>query len=359
VSERAGPKIVWFADLRIADRSSVGGKGANLGELTRAGIAVPPGFVVTAAAFEAFLAAFDPDQRVRRRVASLCGADPVAIEATCRAIRADIEKASLPEALAAEIAASYNALGGADAARPVAVRSSGTSEDHDDASFAGLQDTYLWIKGADAVADAVKRCWASLYSVESVTYRRHRAMAEDDVAMAVVVQDMVEARCAGVMFTRGPLTGDKSVITIEAAWGLGSALVGGLVTPDTFVVNKITGEITRRAISRKLARHVPDFAKGCVIETEVPPDQQAIACVSDAEIAALAGIAKTIERHYGQAQDIEWAIDQHAGAGAPAIMLLQARPETVWNKRDREKKPVADAKASPLSHVLRALTKRE
>ena len=132
------------------------------------------------------------------------------------------------------------------------MRSSATSEDSAGASFAGLQDSYLWVTGADAVADHVRRCWASLYSVASVTYRRHQGVPEDTLAMGVVVQVMVDARCAGVLFTRSPVTGDTSVIVVEASWGLGSAVVSGEVTPDTYVVSKVTGEIVKRSVASKL-----------------------------------------------------------------------------------------------------------
>jgi pyruvate,water dikinase len=345
--------IAWFADIGLADRLRVGGKGASLGEIIRAGGAAPPGFVVATGAFERFLHAFDPAGETRRRIAAIDPSDHASLATVCADVRSAILDARLPDDLVGDITEAYRALGdGADA--PVAVRSSATSEDSADASFAGLQDTFLWIVGADGVVDAVKRCWASLYSVESVGYRLRLKLPEDDVAMAVVVQRMVDARCAGVMFTRSPLTGDKSVIVIEGAWGLGSAVVGGEVTPDRFVVNKITGEIKQRTVSRKALQHVPDAARGAVAALDVPQERQSVACLSDVEIALLAATGRMIEKHYGCPQDIEWAFDQ----SADAPWLLQARPETVWSAREREKKAIVEAKANPMAHVLSALANR-
>ncbi|TLY90178.1 MAG: phosphoenolpyruvate synthase, partial [Gammaproteobacteria bacterium] len=228
---------------------------------------------------------------------------------------------------------------------PVAVRSSATCEDALDASFAGLQDTYLWIRGAAQVPERVRSCWASLYSVPSISYRLKHGFPEERVAMAVVVQIMVDAGTAGVMFTRSPTTGDRSVVTIEGAWGLGSAVVGGEVTPDRWVLGKITGEISVREISDKLIQHVP-AANGGVEAVAVSDERRRAACLSDAQLQELSTIARQVERHYGRAQDIEWAIDRHSGA----ILLLQSRPETVWSARDAA--PIAKPQQDPLMHVM-------
>lgn len=355
--EPTNPPISWFAEVGINDRPTVGGKGASLGELVRAGAAVPPGFVVTTTGFEMALRTFDTDGRVRRRIEALAGADITTIEHACRMIREEFEQAPLTDELHAQISMAYRKLCGDGESRPVAVRSSATSEDHAEASFAGLQDTFLWIKGVDDVISAVRRCWSSLYGVESVTYRLRLNMPEDEVAMAVVVQDMVDARTAGVMFTRSPTTGDKSVVVMEAAWGLGSAVVSGEVTPDKFVVNKITGEISRRDISRKTVQHIPDATQGRVVEVPVPDELQTLSCVSDDEICALVKMAKVIEQHYGYPQDIEWAIDRRDDC-EHRILLLQSRPETVWSNRSQTQKSSDDVDKNPLAHVLRALSNR-
>jgi pyruvate,water dikinase len=342
---RQGRHISWFKDIGLDDRPAVGGKGGSLGELTRAGIDVPPGFVVRTEAFEHFIAALETRAPLRARVEGLASDDLDAIAAVARELRARIEAAALPEDLQQEILAAHALLGSAGPAPIVAVRSSATTEDAADASFAGLQDTYLWVMQADDVLHKIRSCWASLYSVESVSYRRRKGMPESTVAMAVVVQTMVDARTAGVMFTRSPTTGDRSVITIEGAWGLGSAVVGGEVTPDRWVVGKITGEIPVRDISDKAIRHAP-ASTGGVVDVAVDEDQRRAPCVSDEELQALRAIGRKVERHYGRPQDIEWAIDRHTNR----ILLLQSRPETVWS--NKEATPVATRAADPLQHVM-------
>jgi pyruvate,water dikinase len=236
------------------------------------------------------------------------------------------------------------------------VRSSATSEDSAEASFAGLQDTYLWVRGAESVVHHVRRCWASLYSVESVSYRLRRAIPETDLAMAVVVQQMVGARSSGVMFTRSPLTGDRSVIAIDASWGLGSAVVSGDVTPDSFVVSKVTGEISRRTVSTKHRWHQPDPGGSGVVESDVPANLRDVPSISDEEIAELVAIARQVEAHYGCPQDIEWAVSRTAPPGQN-IVLLQSRPETVWAEKDAAAtgKKVAAPTARPFDHVFTLL----
>ena len=337
--------ISWFAEITLHDRPRVGGKGGSLGELARAGVAVPPGFVVCTAAFDRFLGALEKEEPIRRRVESLDEHDLNAIADVSKRVRARIESKPLPEEVRANLLTAHVELCGGALDSPVAVRSSATSEDAEDASFAGLQDTYLWLAGAEATLHSVRSCWASLYSVPSIAYRRKHRLPEAGVAMAVVVQRMVNARAAGVMFTRSPLTGDRSVITIEGAWGLGSAVVSGEVTPDRFVIAKITSEISVRKISEKHIQHVPAPGGG-VRESEVPHELRAAPCLRDDEIVALKDIGRGVERIYGRPQDIEWAVD-HAGE----IFLLQSRPETVWSAK--EQTPVARPAENPLQHVMR------
>src|SRR3954469_21845745 len=279
--------VLRFADVGLGDVAAVGGKGASLGELLRAGIRVPHGFVVTTAAFRQAIEHLDAEGDIVRRIAALDPADPASLAGTTAEIRAIVESAPLPADVAAAVTASYAALCAESGEHdlPVAVRSSATSEDSADASFAGLQDTYLWVRGAGEVLEQVRRCWASLYSVESVTYRLRRDIPEDDLAMAVVVQRMVDSRSSGVMFTRSPLTGDRSVVCVDASWGLGSAVVSGDVTPDSFVVSKVTGEIAKRHIATKCTWHRPDSAGSGVIERDVPGELQDIPAISAEELA--------------------------------------------------------------------------
>ena len=339
------PHISWFRDIGLEDRPHVGGKGGSLGELLRAGIAVPPGFVLRTKAFEHFIAALERRAPLRARIESLASDDLDAITAVSRELRARVEAEALPEDLQREILEAHAALGEAGRTPIVAIRSSATTEDAADASFAGLQDTFLWVMQPDDVLRRIRSCWASLYSVESVSYRRRQGFPESAVAMAVVVQTMVDARTAGVMFTRSPTTGDRSVITIEGAWGLGSAVVGGEVTPDRWVVGKITGEIPVRDISDKAIRHAP-APTGGVIDVAVGEAERREPCLSDEELLALRAIGRKVERHYGRAQDIEWAIDRHTND----ILLLQSRPETVWS--NKEAAPAATAAVDPLVHVM-------
>jgi len=312
-----------------------GGKGASLGELIRAGIRVPPGFAITVDAFALAMAAADPAGQLRARIGALAPDDLPAIATVSESFRRVITAAPVPAGVVAAVREAYRALG-ADAAiedNGVAVRSSATMEDSTAASFAGLQDTYLGVRGAADVLDAVRRCWASLYNDESVAYRRRIGLAEESLSMAVVVQVMVAPRAAGVMFTRSPASGDRSVVAIEGVPGLGDALVAGEVTPDSFVISKVTGEITSRRVA-------------------------AAPCLADDEIRALAAVGALAESHYGRPQDIEWAVLDGDGDPAERIAVLQSRPETAWAARDAaESGPVAAPRPRAADHVLALFAK--
>jgi pyruvate, water dikinase len=341
---RSTANISWFADISLAARGAVGGKGGSLGELTHINIAVPPGFVVTTHGFERVLTELEKENPIRSRVEALSLQDLSGIRLLSEELRARVKSAPLLEDVRADVVAAHAELCGPDLSWPLAVRSSATSEDSEEASFAGLQDTYLWVKGAEAVLEYVRSCWASLYSVPSISYRLKEGTTEKGVGIAVVVQKMVDARSAGVMFTRSPLTGDRSVITIESSWGLGSAVVGGEVTPDRFVIGKITGQISVRDISDKRIQDVPAESGG-IKRVETPEELRRVPSISDDELKALAEIARKVEHHYGRPQDIEWAIDRSG-----EILLLQSRPETVWS--DKDKIPVAKPRQNPLEHVM-------
>jgi pyruvate,water dikinase len=339
-----------LTEIGIGDRPAVGGKGASLGELTKAGIRVPPGFVVTTAAFERFIADIDPEGSIRRAIEGLAADDLLAMSKIAEGVRERIVSGSLPDDLKEAIRKGYAELcsGTADD-QPVAVRSSATSEDSSEASFAGLQDTYLWIRGGEDVLRAVRDCWASLYSAESVSYRLRFKLPEEGLAMGVVVQQMVNSRCSGVMFTRSPLTGDRSAIVIETSWGLGSAVVSGVVTPDRYVMSKVTGEVVKRAVSHKTVQHVPDLVAGGVREVAVPDERRDEACITDEQLSELARIGKLVEAHYGSPQDIEWALAPDA-ACEERLYLLQSRPETIW--ANKEAKPAATPKPTAFAHIF-------
>jgi pyruvate,water dikinase len=345
--------VLGLADVGAADAAWAGGKAASLGELARAEIAVPRGYVITVAAFNLVMAALDPAGAIRGALGDVPADDRAAIARAAGGLRARITAAPLPPEVAAEITSAYRQLG----VTAVAVRSSATMEDSPEASFAGLQDSYLAVRGADAVLDRVRSCWASLYNDESVSYRRRQGMGENGLAMGVVIQRMVSPRAAGVMFTRSPVTGDRSVVAIEGTWGLGSALVAGEVTPDSFTVSKVTGEITGRRVSAKLRAHF-FLPNGQGISAQpMPPALRRSPCLTDDEARALALVGRRVEEHYGVPQDIEWAL-LGDGPGDPAlhadsadrIVLLQSRPETVWAVRERT--PVATPKPRASDHVL-------
>ena len=358
-----------------AGAGTVGGKAASLGELARAGVAVPPGFAVTAGAFTAAMAAVDADGTLRAGIEALPAGDAAQIARAAARFRAVVAQAPLPSEVAAAVEAGYAALGGSasgDAAPDVAVRSSATVEDSAEASFAGLQDTYLGVSGAATVLGYVRRCWASMYNDESIAYRRRLGLSEAGVAMAVVVQRMVAPRAAGVMFTRSPVTGDRSVVAIEGTWGLGSALVSGDVTPDSWVISKVTGEITARRVSPKAKVHSYDPGGGAagpggqaevmgrVTVRDTPRELGEAPCLTDEEIRALAAVGRRVEVHFGAPQDIEWAVldapfapaagDSPVQDAESRVVLLQSRPETVWAARDA--RPAGAPRPRAADHVL-------
>lgn len=345
------PFVRWFASLGLADRATAGSKGASLGELYRAGARVPPGFVVTTAAFERMLSSLDPNGSIRARIARLNLNDVPGLKNACAEIRQRIESAPLPTELHATLIEAYRELNEREHDVPVAVRSSASSEDRPDATFAGLQETFLSVRGLEGVAHCVRSCWASLYSFESVAYRLRLKVREPHVGMAVIVQRMVNAHCSGSMFTRHPVTGDRSVIAIDAVWGLGSALANGEVAPDKFVVSKVAGDIVNRTVAEKVTQHLPDAIAGGVRREAVPEDLRNVQCLTDAQLNELAQIAKRVERHYGAAQEIEWAIAQ----GERGVYVLQsAADSTEGVNRDPTvaappKNPTSDPVVSLLS----------
>jgi len=336
--------VVWFREIGIHDRPVAGGKGASLGEMTGAGFPIPAGFVVSTAAFNQWLQELDKVYNIRSRITALDKDDLPAIQQCTAEIRAVLENEPLSAQLHDSIVGSYTELG---TSHPVAIRSSATSEDSSEASFAGLQDTYLWVLDEAGLINKIRSCWASLYSSESVSYRLRLHVPEAQLAMAVVVQRMVNSRCSGVMFTRSPTTGDRSVVTIEGSWGLGSAVVSGEVTPDRFVVNKVTREIRTRVVANKAIEHVPAEGGG-VLELEVSAERRAQCCLSDVQIHELVALGKKVEQHYGSPQDIEWAQDQDGN-----LLLLQSRPETVWAGKERV--IVAKPAARAFDHIFNVM----
>jgi pyruvate,water dikinase len=274
----------------------------------------------------------------------------LAPDASPEAARRLIENSHLSARLAEEVRAAYATLC-EDQALPVAIRSSATAEDLADASFAGQQETYLWVMGGPAVLEHVARCWASLFTPQAIAYRAHRRLPVLDLAMGVVVQRMVPAEAAGVMLTIDPVTGDRSQIAIEAAYGLGAAVVNGEVTPDRFSVDKVTLEIRSRAIARKSVAYRFDLAQQGIRLEAVADAEQTQACLSDDEVVQIAALGKRMERAMGAPQDIEWAV----GPGRE-VFLLQARPETVWSQRPRPS--IAAAGSTVMDRILESMRAR-
>jgi pyruvate,water dikinase len=332
------PYVVHFEEYTPELRLSVGGKNASLGEMTAAGLAVPPGFAVTTVAFTEHVA--DPD--MRREVGNLLAEadlrNPAALEPISAAVRARIEAAPLTTGLAQTVAAAYDRLCnrcGIDDL-PVAVRSSATCEDAPDASFAGEHDSFLWVRGAAEVTRHLVRCWSSLWTARAISYRAQTGYADTVVAMSVGIQKMVRPIASGVAFTLNPTNGDRSQVAIDASWGLGEPVVSGEVTPDNYLVDKVLWEITSRQVSNKT---VELRVEGdTVTRVELTGERASGPCLTDAEIKAVARLARTAERHYGCPQDIEWALDGELPSPGN-VVLLQSRPETVWSRQVR--KPVA------------------
>ena len=209
----------------------------------------------------------------------------------------------------------------------MAVRSSALGEDSQEASHAGQQESFLWVCGVEQVCDAVRDCWVSLYTPHAITYRADLGAAGSEPAMGVTVQLMVDAQVSGVMFTCNPVSGDPSMVALNASWGLGIAVVGGEVTPDDYLVSKVTGEVVRETVSTKPIEYVPDAAGRGTVRVAVAPERRDEPCVDEAELAALVEVARRVERHFGSHQDIEWAIAR--GKPLPdALLVLQARPVT-------------------------------
>ncbi len=349
------PTILWFQECRRQHTARVGGKCASLGELTAAGIRVPPGFTVTTDAYYRFLTETgirDPICQVLRKIDRGAAVPEVGDE-----VRRMVLEAPVPGWLEEELRAAYRDLCSSCAAQdlPVAVRSSATLEDTEDASFAGQQDTFLWVCGEDDVVDRVKRCWASLFSDRVIAYREEKGFSHENVRIAVGVQKMVRARTSGVLFTLNPVNGDRSKVAINAAWGFGEGVVSGEITPDDFLVDKVTFDILRRTVVPKPSAYLLDPETGTVRMMDVPAERQEEPSLSDDEIQELTRLARRIEKHYGRPMDVEWAVDEDLGF-PDSIVILQARPETVWSRREPRTKGEAKPRSAMDAIVSRLIT---
>jgi len=349
----AAPLVRWFEECTKASVPLVGGKCASLGELMHAGVRVPPGFALTTEGYRRFMAAGSLAHEVQLRLRSLDVNDLEALERASASIREAIEAQPYSLEMEDAIAESYRKLSVRCCmpALPVAVRSSATAEDLPGASFAGQQDTYLWIRGADEVLQHVRRCMSSLYTARAIGYRAAKGFRHDDVAISVGVQKMAQSSTAGVMFTLHPATGDRSVIVIDSNYGFGESVVSGEVTPDHFVVNKVTLDILERTISTKELYYTVDPKSQRSRAFEVPFERQKVQSLVDDEITELAWMGKQIEKHYGHPVDIEWAVDKRLPSGGN-LFILQARPETVWSRKSRPAARPEGAAGSAIDYIV-------
>ncbi|MFB6280479.1 MAG: phosphoenolpyruvate synthase [Haloferacaceae archaeon] len=333
--------VLWLDDIGADDLDAVGGKAASLGELTAAGLPVPPAFVVTADTYRTFIEEAGIDEELFE-VVDVDVEDSEALEEAQRRAKELIVETPLPDSIRDEIDGAYETLAEEDRSEGeanVAVRSSATAEDLPDASFAGQQETYLNITGEE-LAKKVRECWASLFTQRAIYYRQKQGFVHSDVDIAVVVQLMVDAEKSGVMFTSHPSTGGPRII-IEAAWGLGEGVVSGSVSPDNYVVDRRTGELEDVTIADKKTTFVRDPETGETVEREVEEDRRTARTLDEDEIGDLVDIGARIEDHYGTPQDVEWAMLDDE------VYILQSRPITTIDDADAD----ADAEGDAASGV--------
>jgi len=315
-SPQAAPLILSL-DSPLATLERVGGKGASLARMVAAGLPVPPGFHITTHGYRRYVEENHLAEAIQTAAVRAQASDPATLDRASAQIQSLIEQGTMPGDIAEMIRQSYGQLG---ANVPVAVRSSATAEDLPGMSFAGQLETYLNVRGADEVIAAVRRCWASLWTGRAIGYRQRHGIRPEDVAIAVVVQQLVPAEVAGVVFTVNPVTGARDELVINAAWGLGEAIVSGRVTPDSVIINKQTGAIASQEIASKDVMTVR-FDQG-TREEPVPPGKRKRAALQPAQAAELARLGVKIEQLYGQPMDIEWAMCDGR------IFIVQARPVT-------------------------------
>ena len=349
--DSATPMVCWFQECNKDSVDLVGGKCSSLGELINAGVRVPPGFALTTHGFRQFMRDAGIQTAVSKLLDGLDHGDMDKLEDASRVIREMIESCPISIELEDLVAECYRKLSVRCCvpAVPVAVRSSATAEDLPGASFAGQQDTYLWIRGIDDVMHHVRRCISSLYTGRAIAYRMKMGFPHEQVAISVGIQKMANSFSAGVMFTIHPTNGDRSVIVIDSNYGFGESVVSGEVTPDHFVVNKVALDIMERTISTKEICYTVDLKAQKSVATDIPFERQKVQSIIDDEVTELAWMGKKIEKHYGRPMDIEWAIDKDLPAGGN-IFILQARPETIWSNKPQA--PVSTGSASAMDYIV-------
>lgn len=313
--------IVWFDEMKGDYLSQAGGKGASLCKMVQAGMEVPEGFIVTTSMFKEYMKRKCLFSKIQDLIKSIDFEDKSSIQEISEKIQRLIIENEMPDDMKEEIAEVYSKLG-EDGEVPVAVRSSSTAEDLDTASFAGQQETFLYVIGKEDLIEKVKECWASLYAGRAIFYRKQKQFDEANISIAVVVQKMINSEKSGVMFTVNPITKIKNQAVIEASWGLGEAVVSGLVTPDSYIVDKNSGEIVNEFISEKEDMIVRKESGKGTVQLKVPEEKKNMKVLDEREISQLIEFALKVEDFFGNPQDVEWATENGR------VYILQSRPIT-------------------------------
>lgn len=352
----SAPELCWFEEVCKEDVALVGGKCSSLGELINAGVRVPPGFALTTHGYTRFMREAGVGEALPRMLEGLGHDDLDRLETASREIREMIESHPFAWDLEDSIAEYYRKLSVRCMvpAVPVAVRSSATAEDLPGASFAGQQDTYLWIRGVDDLLHHARRCISSLFTARAIAYRIRMGFPHEEVKLSVGFQKMANSYTAGVMFTLHPANGDRSVIAIDSNFGFGESVVSGEVTPDHFIVNKIAFDIIERTICSKEITYTVDAKTQKSVKIDTPFERQSVQSLIDEEVIELARMGKAIEKHYGRPMDIEWAVDKDLPAGGN-IFILQARPETYWSEKRKAEADAAPKATSAMDYILSSL----
>ncbi len=358
--------IAWFEELNKNSVDIAGGKGANLGEMQKAGFPIPPGFVVTAQAYKEFLDRTGIYKEIEELLNKLDVNDTKSLQKTAKEIQTIIKSEVFPEDFKKPVIEAYkNILIGKkhielnkkalELIKPsrqkepyVAVRSSATAEDLPEASFAGQQESFLNVKGEEALLEAVKNCWASLFTARAIYYREKNKFPHEKVLISVIIQRMVDSEKSGVAFSIHPTTGDKDLIIIEAGWGLGEYIVKGVINPDHYEVSKTDWTIKKKLVNKQNKMLIKDPISGKNTDVEVPERKQEKQILDDEQIITLAKVTKKIEKHYGVAQDVEWASSDNR------LYIVQSRPVTFFGKKAEEGEEVKAAEGEVLLKGLPA-----
>ena len=335
-----------FSNINSLNFSKVGGKCASLGEMIQAGIDVPNGFAVTTDAFLNTIVRSNLNDFIEKEFKKIKKENLKELEIISEKIKSKFAKIKIPKEIEFEVLKAYEKLGNNV---PVAVRSSATAEDLPNASFAGQQDTFLWVCGKKNLLKSIYNCWASLYTVRAISYRIKNNINQTDVLMGVGVQKMVNSKVSGVAITLNPLNGDKTKIFIESSWGLGETIVSGNVNPDNFVVEKVLHEILERKISKKTIELIADVNSQKTIQREIKGELQTKPSLTDNQILEVALLSKKLEKHFKCAQDVEWTFDFDLPTGKN-LFALQSRPETIWSQK--KKKPFKVKKSNNLESIV-------